>query len=358
MASGRARGGAGATVPANVRMSAPIRARWHSTSKAYALVPVGVRGVLRGTVVVGAVLALAACGSTEADAPTADSSPHRAVPEMVAAFRGETPFVFALAVATLAHDDVDRCKELVSGRAAWASIAVTKAADGFVFAASRTPTTSEVADIERAVRDCDLGLTFSLPDTGDSDGSESFSVEPVDDWAAVNSGDAEGVRWTIYRADANPDLDGSQNACYSIEVGPSSGPVLPTTTIDVIPDDNSFRGLPMSCGWNIGPEPKTQGQAALFLRGPLWQGMRVLGEDTSNESYVWIAGEVAPEVDHVRVEGVDVPVVEQTFLWLSRDSDLRPERVELPALDMECRLEYDPSYGGSIAPDCPLLPKG
>ena len=78
--------------------------------------PVGVRGVLRGTVVVGAVLALAACGSTEADAPTADSSPHRAVPEMVAAFRGETPFAFAPAVATLAHDDVDRCKELVSGR--------------------------------------------------------------------------------------------------------------------------------------------------------------------------------------------------------------------------------------------------
>ena len=134
--------------------------------------------------------------------------------------------------------------------------------------------------------------------------------------------------------------------------------MLPTTTIDVIPDDNSFRGLPMSCGWNIGPEPKTQGQAALFLRGPLWQGMRVLGEDTSNESYVWIAGEVAPEVDHVRVEGVDVPVVEQTFLWLSRDSDLRPERVSSPRSTWNAASNTTRRTVGSIAPDCPLLPKG
>jgi len=200
-------------------------------------------------------MALGACASKATDDSTPQSA-RESLPETVAELRGETPFAFALAVDVLAHDDVDHCKELVTDRAGWVSIAVTKAADGFVFAATRTPDASELAEVERAVRDCDLGLSFALPDA-EADNDASFTVEPVAQWAPVHSGDTEGVRWTIYRADANPDLDGTSNACYSIEVGPSSGPALPTTTIYAIPDDGkSLRGLPMSCGSDIGPKPE------------------------------------------------------------------------------------------------------
>jgi hypothetical protein len=69
--------------------------------------------------------------------------------------------------------------------------------------------------------------------------------------------------------------------------------------------------------------------------------MQVLSSDLSNESYVWIAGKVAPEVDHVRIQGADLPVVEQTFFWLSREADARPSEVELPALHVRCGLQYE-----------------
>ena len=172
------------------------------------------------------------------------------------------------------------------------------------------------------------GSRSPCPRTDQSDDYESVDVEPVEEWAPLQSGDTEGVHWTIYRARANPNLDGTPNACYTVEVGPSSGPVIPTTTI-TYPGDRSLRGLTMSCQSDIGPKPKRRASVALLGSVRLWQPMQMLGEDISNESYVWIAGLVAPEVDHVRIEGVDVPVVEHTFLWLSRDGDLRPKQVEL-----------------------------